>query len=618
MAFQALKPPAQPASRIQLVPAILFTCSRAIAVLSILVCGFASAPAAFAQMNMPGCVMEMQDETPPWELPAPQKMTGLGNAFMQITATPEAQMWFNQGLNLLHDFWDYESARGFEQSIRADPKCAMCYWGLFAAESFYHSTAKGYANQALARAVTLKKYASKRERLYIEATSAAKDAEQSNGSGPGSSQAVTLLRKLVRRYPADTQAQIFLAQMVEQKEKLAILRSVLKKRPDDSAANHYYIHALEASEHPEQALHSAEILASLAPASGHMVHMPGHIFFRIGDYARAEHAFAASMQVDERYMKEQHVQPDSDWNYVHNLMYAIANLMEEGKLKAADAMSAKLVAARGKLDTTLYTFSTRDSIARLDPHLPVALRTGDWVHVIELLQASAPRAGRPNLDFLKRQLASFAAGMQALEHRDLPAAEESSLRFDAGLWRMSAKASLVPQHTPADHTVSEKAPKLQVMPDAVLQPVLSNLSIMSLELRASLLMAQGKLDEAKDLFQKAAQQQKALGYHEPPNYIRPVGETAGVAMLGARDWADAKAAYEQALLERPRSGFALYGLAVAAEKSGDTEAALKAYRAFLASWKNADPDLAQLAHAQSMLLNAEAGATHSARSGEDR
>src|SRR5581483_7544567 len=106
-------------------------------------------------------------------------------------------------------------------------------------------------------------------------------------------------------------------------ECVAILQSILKDEPDNSAANHYYIHALEGSEHPEQALHSAEVIASLAPASGHIVHMPGHIFFRIGDYARAEQAFVASMHVDEQYMHEQHVSPDNDWNYVHNLMYAI-------------------------------------------------------------------------------------------------------------------------------------------------------------------------------------------------------------------------------------------------------------------------------------------------------
>ena len=201
----------------------------------------------------------------------------------------------------------------------------------------------------------------------------------------------------MKEYPKDTQARIFLAQAVgDQKEYLAILQSVLKDEPDNSAANHYWIHALEASPHPEEALQSAEILASLAPTSGHMVHMPGHIFYRIGDYARAEKAFTASMETDERYMREQHIQPDDDWNYVHNLMYAIANLLEEGKLKDATALSMKLTGARGQLDTTLYTNASRDSISRLNPLLPVALRTANWQQVIELLKTrrAACRTGQ--------------------------------------------------------------------------------------------------------------------------------------------------------------------------------------------------------------------------------
>ncbi len=315
------------------------------------------------------------------------------------------------------------------------------------------------------------------------------------------------------------------------------------------------------------------------------------------------------MQVDERYMKEQHVQPDNDWNYVHNLMYAITNFMEEGKLKQANATSMKLTAARGKLESTLYIYSTRDSITRLDPRLPVALRTGDWAHAIALLHASAPPAGRPNLDFLTRQLATFAIGMQAEENRDLPTAHESSLRFDAELWRISGQPGASPVMQNMLSTPSGKVPKLPVMPDALLKPLLNSLSIMSLELRASLLAAQGKVSEAKSLFQDATQKEKALGYREPPNYIRPVGETAGAAMLACGDWADSKSAYEQALLERPRSGFALYGIGMSSEKSGDSDTAAKGYAAFIAAWKEADPDLAQMIHAQSYLAEHSASAS---------
>jgi tetratricopeptide (TPR) repeat protein len=145
------------------------------------------------------------------------------------------------------------------------------------------------------------------------------------------------------------------------------------------------------------------------------------------------------------------------------------------------------------------------------------------------------------------------------------------------------------------------APKLQVMPDALPQPLLSNLSVMSLELRASLLTARGKTGEAKELFAKAAQEEKALGYHEPPNYIRPVGETEGVAMMAVGNWADARASYERALVERPHSGLALYGTAMSSEKSGDSRAAAKEYAIFLSAWKNADPALPEVSHARRYL-----------------
>ena len=106
--------------------------------------------------------------------------------------------------------------------------------------------------------------------------------------------------------------------------------------------------------------------------------MPGHIFYRVGDYAHAETWFAQSTAVDEAYMHSQHISVDDDWNYVHNLMYGIANLMEEGKLQQATTLSAKLTNARGDSPATLYAFSPRDQMSRISPLLPVALRTADW------------------------------------------------------------------------------------------------------------------------------------------------------------------------------------------------------------------------------------------------
>ena len=569
----------------------------------------------YAQAGMACYSMDMRVEVAPEQLPPPQKLTGIGNAHIPITATPEAQMWFDQGLNLLHDFWDYESIRAFEQGVRVDSQCAMCYWGIYqAAKTNYREDNKYYRDQALTRAVSLKGRVGKTEQLYIEASVAAEKDEKKDKNTTQSKE-VQIYRKLVKREPADLQARILLGWALTdgyddngqpragQKEALAIFQTVLKEDPDNSAANHYWIHAVEASPHPEQALYSAEILGRLAPTSGHMVHMPGHIFYRTGDYAHAKESFAASMKADEEYMQEQHVQVDHDWNYVHNLMYAIANLMEAGELSDATTLSAKLTNARGQLANTLYPWSPRDAISRLDPRLPVALRSADWSAALALLQSSNALATLPNLQFLERQLTQFFLGMQALDTHNLSAAEAASAQFDAEIKRMSdrlkdeEKAKSKEKHKDKK-TAGAAPPKIQLMPDAYAKPLVKNLSIMSLELRAGILMGKKQNAEAKKLYVQAAQEEKALGYHEPPAYVRPVAETEAAAFMSVSDWPAAKAAYQEALAERPRSGFPLYGIAAASEKAGDVSAATGEYKEFLSAWKSADGNLPQIAHAR--------------------
>jgi tetratricopeptide (TPR) repeat protein len=573
-----------------------------------------SSTMAIAQMNMSGHDMgsSMREIPPPAKLPAPLKLAGIGNSHLAITATPDAQVWFDQGLNLLHDFWDYESERAFEQSIRADPACAMCYWGLYQALMFRHSMGTAYSDEALASAVKLKDHAGKAEQLYIEAAVAANEAAKtaSEEDRADNEKEIVVWRRLVKEWPSDLQAKIFLSNSLRDgyddagktkkgtEESIAVLQEVLRVAPNDSAANHYWIHAVEAGAHPEQALNSATVLASLAPASGHMVHMPGHIFYRVGDYAQAEHWFAESTAVDERYMREQHVDVDDDWNYVHNLMYGIANLMEEGKLEQATKLSGKLSGARGELTETLYVGSPRDGCARLDPKLPVALRTGDWAEVLKMLETAKPADKLENLKFLAGQLREFAMGMQAVQMGDLAAAQIASLNLDAELWHMSQRVKDAPKKKKETPAIPAMTP---VMPDAQAGPLLSSLSIMSLELRAAILAEQKHLPEAKALFAQAAQEEKALGYREPPTYIRPVGEAEGSALMRAGDYSDAHKAYEAALIERPRSGFPLFGMARSSEVAGDEATAAKEYAQFADVWKQGNPDLPQMTHAREFL-----------------
>jgi len=129
------------------------------------------------------------------------------------------------------------------------------------------------------------------------------------------------------------------------------------------------------------------------------------------------------------------------------------------------------------------------------------------------------------------------------------------------------------------------------------------LNIQSIELRASVLAAHHKLRAAKKTYQLAAKEEKKLGYHEPPFYIRPVAETEAAALLNAKDYNGAEEAYRAALIERPNSGFSLYGLALAKESAGDTAGAREAYAAFLKAWPRADTNLPEVTHAQKMAGN---------------
>jgi tetratricopeptide (TPR) repeat protein len=558
----------------------------------------------------------------PEKLPPPQKMTGIGNSYIEITAAnAEAKAWFEQGLNLLHDFWDYEAARAFEQGVRSDPNCAMCYWGLAQALGFRGPTAPGVAD-ALNRAVVLakdKKNASKAERLYIKAaeTGHKEQAVRSNhgpnnGASAGTkvvpykdSKETKVLRKLVKAQPGDVQARIYLAESMmngfdkdgKPKEGTAqgqqILVAILKEHPDDTAANHYWIHAVEPGLHPELALESAKKLGPLTPASGHMVHMPGHIFYRTGDYEAARLSFEDSMHVDEAYMQSQKVAYENDWNYVHNLMYLIADLMEAGRVTEAAEMSAKLTAAHGHAGPTLYRQVPRDGLSRLDVRLPVFLRAGAWSTATDALEKSAPDPELKNLVGLRSSMLDYTKGMLALEQGDVKAGAQAADDLDA---RVKEKPAEKMDGMPAAAMAMSPTAK-----DAMVGPLHSFLDVAAMELRASVLLAQGRGVESDAMFTKAADAERALGYREPPTYIRPVGETRGDALMRAKRYDEAKAAYQAALKERPNSGFPLFGIAQADEAAKRTTEATADYARLMQVWQQADADLPQLKAARAWM-----------------
>ena len=198
--------------------------------------------AAFAQSTTCHSGMQMKALPAPESLPVPIKMTGIGNSHLAITATPEAQAWFNQGLNLLHDFWDYESERAFEQGVRVDPQLRHVLLGALSGVDVSQRHPECVHEEALANAVRLKSHVSKHEQLYIDAASASDDAVNAadTDDDPDTAKQIAIWRQIVKDYPDDLQAKLFLAGALrdgyddngeprkKQKEQIALIQQVLK------------------------------------------------------------------------------------------------------------------------------------------------------------------------------------------------------------------------------------------------------------------------------------------------------------------------------------------------------------------------------------------------------
>jgi len=566
----------------------------------------------------------MQPVTPPASLPMPKRMTGIGNAHIAITtANPEAQIWFDQGLNLTHDFWDYEAAKAFEQSVRVDPQCAMCWWGLASAMDTRSKDSNAAVDDAYNRMKKFKKHTSPAEKLYIEAALKSRKADKLSANNTTKTEKKPLvhrdsdetksLRKLVALYPetddASIQARILLAGSLHDgytkgepnvgtAEAQRILARIIEQHPNDTAALHYWIHIVEPGNHPEQARDAAVKLGALVPTSGHMVHMPGHIFYLLGEYNLAQTSFAASTVVDETYMRTENVMPDDDWNYVHNLMYSIADLMEAGRFAEANLLAEKTSAAHGTRPNTLYVGVPRDGISRLNVKLPSALRAADWTVAQGLLQSSDALAIYPNLVLLRQGLLAYVQGQLALEANDTKTAQISAAALD----QVVTKAASQPG------TSAMQMPGMNASPqDAMLSPLHAYLAIAALELKAGVEMEQGHNADADRDFTQAIGKEATLRYLEPPMYLRPAAEAEASSLMRAHRYTEARTALLLVIKRRPQTGFALYGIARADDAMG-APTATESYRNFLAAWSKADASLPQMVQAKTWITSHQVAA----------
>ena len=544
-------------------------------------------PRAAAQHESAGHACRFSPPVAVRDLPPATRMAGVGSSSLVITTrSADAQRFFNQGLNLLHAFWDTEAYRAFREAARLDPDSPMPRWGIYMslAQNAYEMAAE--RAEALKAAVSLAGRASEHEQFYIRAIAAQADPAK------GRAAYIAEMEALIDRFPADIEAQLLLANLLStpagsyapdgrpRDGKLygqAILRNLLKSHPRHAAVHHYWIHAVENGPRPEIALESAALLPSLAPGSGHMLHMPGHIYYRLGRYDEARAAFLKSKAFDERYMSASAMHPINTWNYVHNLDYLVATNAESGRLNDALALAGQLreihtqVERSGAAGIGYITFGGHTAVARLH------LRFGRWSDAVTAID-EALRTATVQSEALRgyyRGIAEYARGMAAAESGDAPAAQKHATALAGELERLATEKPL-----PGGDWYFRHAVRV--------------LGVNGRELEGAVHAAKGEYDRALTVLSEAAEAERGLGYWEPPHYARPVQETLGGVLLKAGRPLEARAAYEAALRLRPNNGHALIGIARAESAAGRAAQARAAYDAFRRAWAGADPSLPQM------------------------
>jgi tetratricopeptide (TPR) repeat protein len=506
-----------------------------------------------------------------------QLISGLGDVHHSVsTKNKQAQQFFDQGLALVYGFNHDEARRSFQRAAELDPKLAMAHWGVALTLGPNYNLpvdrereSAGY--DAVQHAAALKDSASEPERAYIDAL-VVRYSNDPNADLHALDRAYSeAMRKVVTRYPDDLDAATLFAESMmnlnpwklwtaEGKaaegtdDIVSVLESVLKRDPNHLGANHYYIHAVEASTHPERALPSAERLAKLAPAAGHLVHMPSHIYARVGYHAESAHCNALAAAADKKFLQQTRqsgVYPMM--YYSHNLHFlAYANSMR-GNFAEAKEAAAKLVA-----NVTPGVKAMPMLEGFLPTPLIVLFAFERWD---DLLKTKAPDA-------------SFVT-TTAVWH---------SLRGDAFANR--GKISEAEKEQQAFRDSVAKIPADQMYDE--LNTVGAVFKIHDNFLTAAIAKGRGDTNAAIESWKQAVAAQDALNYSEPPAWYPPVRPILGKLLLATKQFAEAEKIFRDDLERNPRHGRALEGLRDALKAQDREYEADQVDRQFRAVWKVAD------------------------------
>ncbi|HWP57803.1 MAG TPA: hypothetical protein VNL14_07950 [Candidatus Acidoferrales bacterium] len=502
----------------------------------------------------------------------------LGNYHHPITTkNPEAQRYFDQGLTLLYGFNHDEAARYFRRAAELDPDAAMPYWGLaLAIGPNYNDTAvdenRAQATyEAVRRALARASKASPRERDYIRAL--AKRYPSANAKSDWKKLHLdysNAMREVVRKYPDDLDAATMFAESLMMLrpwqlwtpdgkpapgtvELVAVLESVLRRNPEHPGANHFYIHAVEASPDLERAIPSALRLMTLVPGAGHLVHMPGHIFLQTGDYELAARTNVNAAAADKAFVERTGatgIYPLMYWTHnIHFISYARA---QQGRYEEAKQAAEEMARNVGDADLQMQMLEG----FHLYP-LMIDLRFRRWE---EILKAPPPRAERK----LHRAFWRYA--------RALALAAQGRLA-DAGKERQEFESLAQAVPSASRFLLNNKAADILALAGATLD--------------AQFAWARGEREKSIAQWRRAVKLEGKIQYDEPPAWFYPVQQSLGAALLNSGRAREAEAVFRAALAKRPRDGRLLFGLWQSLNAQKRDNEALLVEQQFNAAWKDA-------------------------------
>ncbi|PRQ01133.1 hypothetical protein [Enhygromyxa salina] len=514
-------------------------------------------------------------------------LEGMGDYHFPISSkSPEAQRYFDQGMVLAFGFNHAEAIRSFRAAQRLDDSCAICYWGeALATGPNINVTSNGKAvmskeervaaRAALEKAIERKPYASDLERDYIAALTARYSADPDAEREPQDLAYAASMRELARKYPLndDIQALFAEAMMVTMPwdywldpdqpkpgtvEVLDTLETVIERNPVHPLALHLYIHAIEASSQPERAEQAADTLANLVPGSGHLVHMPAHIYWRVGRYNDATKANVRAAAVDEKYIAQANAQGFYPaMYYPHNIHFLWAASTMEGR-------SAMAIEAARKVADNVHMEQIEEypsvEFFKTIPLLAL-VQFGRWN---EVLAEPMP----PTQFDYSNAIWHYARGVAYANLGNLDAAR-------------TEREALVPLRDSV---------KVRFL-DSVDYPATVLLTIADELLLGEIALAKGDNNAAVEHFTRAVQAQDQLPYMEPPFWYYPTRQSLGLALLRAGKPAKAEAVYRRDLDQYPHNGWSMLGLLQSLEAQHRDKEAAAVRTMFEHVWSQADIEL---------------------------